>query len=95
MPDLAATFSSPAVFSRGHLVYYVDRTGSRWTVLDCVAVGGRLVVVGPASTTAGFRVFSRRDGARRLYSFQDSESRVAVAGEIERQIAESRTMADR
>ena len=80
----------PSLVTRGHALYFLDRKGVRWTVFDCRAVGTRLVVVGTASQSAGFRVFSGGSGARRLYEFGETESREVDALRVERQMAESR-----
>ena len=94
MPDLVANTNSPALFARGHAVYFVDRTGRRWTVFDCLGVRGRLVVVGTASASAEYRVFSGHGGARRCYEFADAESRDVDTQHVERQMAQSRVMVD-
>lgn len=82
----------PSLVTRGHAVYFLDRDGVRWSVFDCRAVGTRLVVVGTASQSAGFRVFSGGSGARRLYEFGETESREVDALRVERQMAESRRL---
>lgn len=82
----------PSLVTRGHALYYLDRSGTRWTVFDCRAVGTRLVVVGTASNAAGFRVFSGFGGARRLYEFAEAESREVDALGMERQMAASRAL---
>lgn len=87
-----ATPLLPSLVTHGHATFFVDRSGTRWTVFDCRAVGTRLVVVGTASLAAGFRVFSGFGGARRLYEFRDTESREIDALGMERQMADSRAM---
>ena len=82
----------PSLVTRGHALFFVDREGARWTVFDCRAVGTRLVVVGMASQSAGFRVFSGFGGARRLYEFGESETREVDALRVERQMAASRAL---
>ena len=94
MPDLAIPPGMPTLFKRGHAMYFLDRSGERWTVVDCRSVGARLVVVGDAREEADYRVFSARGRSRRCYAFKDTESRDVEAIKMERQILESRVLPD-
>ena len=94
MSDVAAIRKRPALFTRGHALYFVDRCGAEWSVFDCLDASGHLVVVGTGSTAAEFRIFSLLNGRRRRYEFRTTESREVAMERLERQMAESEAMGE-
>lgn len=52
---------------------YIDITGARWLVLDCVMIGGQFRRSTPTSPRTTCRIFLARAGLKRYYGRQPHE----------------------
>lgn len=91
MPDLARAEPCPSLHMENPNPRFVDDTGGQWRVFDCLTASQRLVVLGAGSHAAELRVFISATGAKRIYQFQASESRVLDLPSIVRQFEEAET----
>jgi hypothetical protein len=70
----------------GDRAYFIDRDGTRWRVYDLVDGDGRVQVHRPPYRVATSRVFVTASGERRLYRFNDGDTRALSVAALDRQL---------